>query len=108
MTKYDSMPTAIARKMLEADCDRRAIVDETGLTMQSVMAIASKMRKSGASVKSEQPRYEYTGVNDSGQIVKFRSLQQGLSMWFYGEYVSACVNGKRERYAGYEWSRKEI
>ena len=108
MSKYDSMPTAIARRMLEAGDDRSAVAEKTGLTMQSVRAIASKMRKNGVAVKSEQPRYEYTGVNDSGQTVKFRSLQQGLSMGFYGEYVSACVNGKRERYAGYEWSRKEI
>ena len=108
MTKYDSMPTAIARKMLEAGDDRSAVVEKTGLTMQSVRAIASKMRKEGANIPSEQPKYEYTGVNDSGQVVKFLSLQQGLSMGFYGEYVSACVNGKRERYAGYEWSRKEI
>ena len=108
MKKWDSMPTAIARKMLEAGDDRSAVVEKTGLTMQSVRVIASKMRKNGVAVKSEQPRYEYTGVNDSGQIVKFLSLQQGLSMGFYGEYVSSCVNGKRERYAGYEWSRKEI
>ena len=108
MTKYDSMPTAIARKMLEAGCDRCAVVDKTGLTMQSVRAIASKMRKNGVAVKSEQPRYEYTGVNDSGQVVKFRSLQQGLSMGFYGGYVSMCVNGKKDSYAGYKWSRKEI
>ena len=108
MKKWDSMPTAIARKMLEAGDDRSAVVEKTGLTMQSVRAIASKMRKEGANIPSEQPKYEYTGVNDSGQVVKFLSLQQGLSMGFYGEYVSACVNGKRERYAGYEWSRKEI
>ena len=108
MTKYDSMPTAIARKMLEAGCDRHEIVGKTGLTMQSVRAIASKMRKAGANISSEQKRYEYTGVNGSNQVVKFYSLQQGLSMGFHGEYVSACVTGKRESYAGYEWSRKEI
>ena len=108
MKKWDSMPTAIARKMLEAGDDRSAVVEKTGLTMQSVRAIASKMRKSGASVPSEQKRYEYTGVNDSNQVVTFRSLQQGLSMGFYGEYVSACVNGKKDSYAGYKWTRKEI
>ena len=108
MSKYDSMPTSIARKMLEAGDDRSAVVEKTGLTMQSVRAIASKMRKNGVAVKAEQPRYEYTGMNDSGQVVNFYSLQQGMSMGFYGEYVSMCVNGKKDSYAGYKWSRKEI
>ena len=108
MTKYDSMPTAIARKMLEAGDDRSAVVEKTGLTMQSVRAIASKMRKAGANIPSEQPKYEYIGVNDIGQVVRFNSLQQGVSMGFYGNYVSACATGKRDQYAGYRWSRVEL
>ena len=108
MSKYDSMPTAMARKMLEAGDDRSVIVKETGLTMQSVRAIASKMRKDGIKVASEQKRYEYTGVNSHKQVVQFSSLQQGLSMGFHGEYVSMCVNGKKDSYAGYKWTRKEI
>ena len=108
MKKWDSMPTAKARKMLVGGCDMNEIAEKTGLKVQSVRAIACKMRKSGASVASEQKRYEYTGVNDHNQVVTFHSLQQGLSMGFYGEYVSACVNGKKDSYAGYKWSRKEI
>ena len=108
MSKYDSMPTAIARKMLEAGDDRSEVVEKTGLTMQSVRAIASKMRKAGANITSAQPKYEYIGVNDIGQVVRFNSLQHGVSMGFYGSYVSACVTGKRDSYAGYRWSRVEL
>ena len=108
MSKYDSMPTSIARKMLESGCDRCDVVDKTGLTMQSVRAIASKMRKAGANIPSEQPKYEYIGVNDIGQVVRFNSLQQGVSMGFYGNYVSACVTGKLDRYAGYSWTRVRL
>ena len=107
MSKYDSMPTAKAREMLLAGNDRASIVMETGLTMHSVSAISSKMRKNGSDVPSEQKRYEYTGINSYGQVVKFKSLQQGLSMGFHGEYVSACVTGKRVSYAGYVWTRVE-
>ena len=108
MSKYDSMPTAIARKMLEAGEDRSSVVEKTGLTMQSVRAIASKMRKAGANIPSDQPKYEYIDVNDIDQIIRFNSLQQGVSMGFYGNYVSACVTGKRDRYAGYSWTRVRL
>ena len=108
MTKWDSMPTAKARQMLLAGCDRRAISCETGLTMQSIRSIASTMRKNGVELPSAQVRYEYTGTNKHGQVVKFRSLQEGVAMGFKGEFVSMCVTGKKKRYVGYEWSRVEI
>lgn len=108
MKKWDSMPTAKARKMLVGGYDVNDIAENTGLNVQSVRAIASKMRKAGANIPSEQPKYEYIGVNDIGQVVRFNSLQQGVSMGFYGNYVSACVTGKRDRYAGYRWERVRL
>lgn len=108
MTKWDSMPTANARKMLIDGYDRTAIYRETGLTMQSIRSIASTMRKSGIYLPSAQQRYEYTGVNKHNQVVKFNSLQEGVSMGFKGEFVSMCVNGKKKSYVGYTWTRKEI
>lgn len=51
---------------------------------------------------------EYTGINKSGQVVKFSSLSECAAQGFKGEYVSQCVNGHRERYVGYTWSRREI
>lgn len=108
MTKWDSMPTAKARKMLIAGCERTEISRETGLTMQSIRSIASMMRKSGIELPSAQPRYEYTGVNTHNQVVKFNSLQEGVSMGFKGEFVSMCVNGKKKSYVGYTWTRKAI
>lgn len=108
MSKYDSMPTAKARKMLIAGAERKQIADETGLTLDSVRAIASAMRKSGVKLPSAQKRYEYTGVSRVGQVVRFKSLRDGLAMGFKGEHVSLCVNGHKKSYCGYVWSRVEI
>ena len=108
MRKYDSMPTAKARKMLLAGAERRQIADETGLTPGSVRAIASMMRKNGVNLPSAQKRYEYTGVSRVGQVVRFKSLREGLAMGFKGEHVSLCVNGHKKSYCGYVWSRVEI
>ena len=108
MSKYDSMPTAAARKMLIAGAERKQIADETGLTLDSVRAIASMMRKSGVKLASAQKRYEYAGVSRVWQVVRFKSLREGLAMGFKGEHVSLCVNGHKKSYCGYVWSRVEI
>lgn len=108
MSKYDSMPTAAARKMLIVGAERKQIADETGLTLDSVRAIASMMRKSGVKLASAQKRYEYAGVSMVWQVVRFKSLREGLAMGFKGEHVSLCVNGHKKSYCGYVWSRVEI
>lgn len=107
MTKWDSMPTAKARKMLVEGVDRVRIAEETGLTLQSIRSIASNMRKSGVGVTMLQKRYSYTGVNDLGQVVAFESLAAAERDGFRGEYVSACARGKKRRYLGYSWNRVE-
>lgn len=108
MTKWCNKPTAKARKMLVDGVDRKRIADETGLTLQSIRSIASNMRKAGIDLPMAQKRYEYTGVNRHGQVVIFRSLKEGLAQGFKGEYVSLCVNGHKDMYAGYKWSRREL
>lgn len=108
MSKYDSMPSAKARKMLLAGEDRKRIAAETGLRLESIRSIASVMRKNGVSLPEAQKRYEYTGVSRIGQVVRFNSLREGLAMGFKGEHVSLCVNGHKKSYCGYVWSRVEI
>lgn len=107
-TKWSSRPTAKARQMLIDGMARSEIAAATGLTLQSIRSIASTMRKSGIDLPAAQKRYEYTGVNRHGQVVKFRSLTEGVSQGFKGEHVSLCVNGHKEQYVGYRWSRVEI
>lgn len=108
MAKWSDKPTAKARQMLIDGVARSEIADSTGLTLQSIRSIASTMRKSGVELPMAQKRYEYTGINRHGQVVKFRSLTEGVAQGFKGEYVSFCVNGNRDRYVGYTWSRREI
>jgi hypothetical protein len=108
MTKRDLMPTEKAREMLIAGFERLEISRETGLTMQSIRSIASAMRKHGFEIDIAQKRYEYTGLNPSGHVVKFRSLHEGFLMGFLGEYVSMCVTGKKGSYLGYTWVRREL
>lgn len=108
MTKWCDKPTAKARKMLLDGVERKRIADETGLTLQSIRTIAPSMRKAGVDLPMAQKRYEYTGVNRHGQVVRFGSLAEGLSQGFKGEHVSLCVNGHKEKYVGYTWSRREL
>ncbi len=108
MTKWSNKPTAKARQMLIDGVARSEITDATGLTLQSIRSIAATMRKSGIDLPMAQNRYEYTGVNRHGQVVKFRSLTEGVAQGFKGEYVSLCVNGHKDQYVGYRWSRVEI
>lgn len=108
MTKWDNRPTAKARKMLIAGVAYRDIAEETGMEIQSIRSIASCMRKAGMEIPIMQKRYEYTGVNKAGQVVTFSSLSECAAQGFKGEYVSQCVNGHRERYVGYTWSRREV
>lgn len=108
MTKWSRRPTAKARQMLIDGVARSDIADATGLTLQSIRSIASTMRKNWVYLPMAQKRYEYTGINRHGQVVKFRSLAEDVAQGVKGEYVSLCVNGHRDRYAGYTWSRKEI
>lgn len=108
MTKWRDKPTAKARKMLVDGVERKRIADETGLTLQSIRSIAPNMRKAGIDLPMAQKRCEYTGVNRHGQVVRFGSLAEGLAQGFKGEYVSLCVNGRKEKYAGYTWARVEV
>lgn len=108
MAKWCHKPTAKARQMLIDGVARSEIAATTGLTLQSIRSIAATMRKNGIDLPAAQKRYEYTGVNRHGQVVKFRSLAEGLSQGFKGEHVSLCVNGCKDQYVGYKWSRVEI
>lgn len=108
MTKWSDKPTAKARQMLIDGVARSEISDATGLTLQSIRSIASTMRKNGIDLPMAQKRYEYTGINRRGQVVKFQSLTEGVAQGFKGERVSLCVNGNKEQYVGYKWSRVEI
>lgn len=108
MTKWDNRPTAKARKMLIDGATYRYIAEETGMKIQSIRSIASCMRKAGINIPVMQKRYEYTGVNKAGQVVKFNSLSECAAQGFKGEYVSQCVNGHRSHYVGYTWSRMEV
>lgn len=108
MTKWSNKPTAKARQMLIDGVARSEIANATGLTLQSIRSIASTMRKSRIDLPAAQKRYEYTGVNRYGQVVKFRSLTEGVAQGFKGEHVSLCVNGHKDQYVGYTWSRVEI
>lgn len=107
-TKWSNRPTAKARQMLIDGKPYGEIVDATGLVIQSVRAIASKMRKDGVGIPVAQRRYEYTGVNKTGQAVRFSSLSEGEGQGFKSSYVSMCVNGHRDSYVGYTWSRVEV
>lgn len=108
LTKWNDRPTAKVRKMLIDGATYRDIAEETGMKTQSIRSIASCMRKAGINIPVMQKRYEYTGINKAGQVVKFGSLSECAAQGFKGEYVSQCVNGHRERYVGYTWSRREI
>lgn len=107
-TKWSNRPTAKARQMLIDGKPYGEIVDATGLVIQSIRAIASKMRKDGVGIPVAQKKYEYTGVNKAGQVVRFSSLSEGEGQGFKPSYVSMCVNGHRESYVGYTWNRVEV
>jgi hypothetical protein len=93
--------------MIADGADYQSVCDATGLARKTVRKVAYKMRKAGIDVPIVQAKYEYTGENEIGQIVKFNSLSECNANNFNGALVSLCVNGRRETHAGYKWTRVE-
>ncbi len=107
-SRYDNTPTAKARKMLLKGKSRPEIQKVTGLTTQSIRAIASNMRKAGIDVKKHNRKFEWVGENDIGQVVRFTSLMDAQRNGFNYNHISRCVNGGKKSYLGYRWSKRAL
>lgn len=107
MANNSKTKSSLARRMIADGADYQSVCEATGLTRPAVRAIAYNMRKAGIDVPIVQVKYEYTGTNKPGQVVKFNSLAECKANNFSDALVSLCVNGHRETHAGYKWTRVE-
>lgn len=107
MANHSETKSSRARRMIIDGADYQSVCDATWLTRPAVRAIAYNMRKAGFDVPIVQVKYEYTGKNKRGQVVKFSSLAEIKANNFSDALVSLCVNGHRESHAGYKWTRVE-
>ncbi len=105
MANTSETKSSRARRMIADGAAYQEVCDATGLTRPSVRSIACGMRQAGFEVPIAQAKYEYTGVNKRGQVVKFNSLSECKANNFSDALVSRCVNGHRESHAGYKWTR---
>lgn len=101
--------TQIAKEMIIGGSDYAEVEQATGLKRDSIRKIAHVMRCDGKLTrKIRKQHYKYTGKNEDGQVVEFKSLADADDNGFSPGPVSACARGLRESYAGYKWERESV